>query len=121
MVQLGIRISGVLRARVVREVHAVPRGDEVDDADPPPPGGRRRGAARARSPPGRCDRINGKCLCPLGETAAIAVASYVDKFRSEFQAHIDEAGCPFGDASPLHDVLAPVAMHTHSPTAVVPA
>src|SRR5438093_1533169 len=25
-----------------------------------------------------CDRINGKCLCPLGETAAIAVASYVD-------------------------------------------
>jgi NADH-quinone oxidoreductase subunit F len=68
-----------------------------------------------------CDRINGKCLCPLGETAAIAVASYVDKFRSEFQAHIDEAGCRFGDASPLHDVLAPVAMHTHSPTAVVPA
>ena len=68
-----------------------------------------------------CDRINGKCLCPLGETAAIAVASYVDKFRSEFQAHIDEAGCPFGDSSPLHNVLAPVAMHTHSPVATVPA
>jgi NADH-quinone oxidoreductase subunit F len=68
-----------------------------------------------------CDRINGKCLCPLGETAAIAVASYVDKFRGEFQAHIDEAGCPFGDESPLHDVLAPAAMHTHSPTAEVPA
>jgi NADH-quinone oxidoreductase subunit F len=68
-----------------------------------------------------CDRINGKCLCPLGETAAIAVASYVDKFRSEFQAHVDEAGCPFGDASPLHNVLAPVALHTHSPVATVPA
>ena len=68
-----------------------------------------------------CDRINGKCLCPLGETAAIAVASYVDKFRSEFQAHIDEEGCPFGDSSPLHNVLAPVAMHTHGPTATVPA
>jgi NADH-quinone oxidoreductase subunit F len=68
-----------------------------------------------------CDRINGKCLCPLGETAAIAVASYVDKFRSEFQAHIDEEGCPFGDSSPLHNVLAPVAMHTHSPVATVPA
>ena len=53
--------------------------------------------------------------------AAIAVASYVDKFRSEFQAHIDEAGCPFGDSSPLHNVLAPVAMHTHSPVATVPA
>ena len=68
-----------------------------------------------------CDRINGKCLCPLGETAAIAVASYVDKFRSEFQAHVDEAGCPFGDESPLHAVMAPVAQHTHSATAVVPA
>jgi len=68
-----------------------------------------------------CDRINGKCLCPLGETAAIAVASYVDKFRPEFQAHIDEVGCPFGDSSPLHNVLAPVAMHTHSPVATVPA
>ncbi len=68
-----------------------------------------------------CDRINGKCLCPLGETAAIAVASYVDKFPAEFQAHIDEGACPFGDASPLHDVLAPVAQHTHHPTAEVPA
>jgi NADH-quinone oxidoreductase subunit F len=61
-----------------------------------------------------CDRINGKCLCPLGETAAVAVASYVDKFRGEFQQHVDEGGCPFGDASPLHNVLAPVAVHTHT-------
>jgi len=68
-----------------------------------------------------CDRINGKCLCPLGETAAIAVASYVGKFREEFQAHIDENGCPFGESSPLHNVLAPSAVHTHSPTATVPA
>jgi NADH-quinone oxidoreductase subunit F len=68
-----------------------------------------------------CDRINGKCLCPLGETAAIAVASYVDKFRSEFQEHIDEDGCPFGDSSPLYNVLAPVAVHTHLPMATVPA
>jgi NADH-quinone oxidoreductase subunit F len=68
-----------------------------------------------------CDRINGKCLCPLGETSAVAVASYVDKFRGEFQAHIDEGRCPFGDESPLRGVLAPVAMHTHSPTATVPA
>jgi NADH-quinone oxidoreductase subunit F len=68
-----------------------------------------------------CDRINGKCLCPLGETAAIAVASYVDKFRDEFQAHVDDGGCPFGDSSPLHDVMAPAAMHTHAPTAAVPA
>jgi NADH-quinone oxidoreductase subunit F len=68
-----------------------------------------------------CDRINGKCLCPLGETAAIAVASYVDKFRPEFQEHIEASGCPFGDTSPLQGVVAPVALHTHSPTATVPA
>jgi NADH-quinone oxidoreductase subunit F len=56
-----------------------------------------------------CNRINGKCLCPLGDTAAMAVASYVAKFRDEFQAHVDRRGCPFGEASPLHGVLAPVA------------
>jgi NADH-quinone oxidoreductase subunit F len=61
-----------------------------------------------------CDRINGKCLCPLGETAAIAIASYVEKFRDEFVAHLDQGGCPFGASSPLHDVLAPVAVHTQS-------
>jgi NADH-quinone oxidoreductase subunit F len=68
-----------------------------------------------------CDRINGKCLCPLGETAAMAVASYVAKFRDEFVAHIDEGGCPFGSSSPLDHVLAPVAMHSHSPVTQVPA
>jgi NADH-quinone oxidoreductase subunit F len=68
-----------------------------------------------------CDRINGKCLCPLGETAAIAVASYVDKFRSEFVAHVEEGGCPFGDSSPLYDVPAPVSLHASSPAAAEPA
>ncbi|MDX6492964.1 MAG: NADH-quinone oxidoreductase subunit [Gaiellaceae bacterium] len=68
-----------------------------------------------------CDRINGKCLCPLGETAAVAVASYVEKFRGEFIAHVEQGGCPFGDSSPLHDVLAPVAMHLHSASSAVPA
>ena len=32
-----------------------------------------------------CDRILGKCLCPLGDAAAMPVASYIDKFRDEFQ------------------------------------
>jgi hypothetical protein len=50
----------------------------------------------------------------------MAVASYVDKFRDEFVAHLD-GGCPFGDSSPLDSVLAPVAQHTHHPTAEVPA
>ena len=60
-----------------------------------------------------CDRINGKCLCPLGDSDAIIVASYVAKFRSEFQAHIAEGGCPFGGSSSLDHVLAPVMAHDH--------
>jgi len=68
-----------------------------------------------------CDRINGKCLCPLGDSDAIIVASYVAKFREEFQAHIDHGGCPFGGQSSLDHVVAPVAMHTHSPVTQVPA
>jgi NADH-quinone oxidoreductase subunit F len=57
------------------------------------------------------ERINGKCLCPLGDSDAIVVASYVDKFRDEFQAHIDEGGCPLAGSSSLEGILAPVEMH----------
>jgi NADH-quinone oxidoreductase subunit F len=68
-----------------------------------------------------CDRILGKCLCPLGDAAAMPVASYVTKFRDEFQRHVDEGGCPFGGESSLEDVFAPVDQHTHAPVAEVPA
>ncbi len=64
-----------------------------------------------------CDRINGKCLCPLGDSDAIIIASYVAKFREEFQAHIDQAGCPFRGSSSLDHVLAPIQMHAHPPVA----
>ena len=58
-----------------------------------------------------CDRILGKCLCPLGDSDAIAVLSYVDRFRDEYQAHIDLGRCPFGGESSLEGILAPSAMH----------
>ena len=58
-----------------------------------------------------CDRILGHCLCPLGDAAAMPVASYVAKFRGEFRQHIDEGGCPFGGKSTLDHVLAPVDQH----------
>jgi NADH-quinone oxidoreductase subunit F len=58
-----------------------------------------------------CDRILGNCLCPLGDAAAMPVASYVAKFRDEFQRHIDERGCPFGGESSLAGLLAPVDQH----------
>ena len=58
-----------------------------------------------------CDRILGNCLCPLGDAAAMPVASYVAKFREEYQRHIDEGGCPFGAESSLAGVTAPVDQH----------
>ena len=80
----------VLHARVVRQVHAVPRGHALDRPDP---------ASRSRTARATqyeldllldvCDRIIGKCLCALGDAAAMPVASYVTKFRDEFQAHVD--------------------------------
>ncbi len=68
-----------------------------------------------------CDRILGKCLCPLGDAAAMPVASYVDKFRDDFQAHIDHGGCPFGGESSLEGLLAPVEQHVHHPTVELPS
>ncbi|HET9436626.1 MAG TPA: NADH-quinone oxidoreductase subunit NuoF [Gaiellaceae bacterium] len=60
-----------------------------------------------------CDRVLGKCLCPLGDSDAIAVLSYVDKFRDEYQAHIDLGRCPFDGESSLERILAPAAVHEH--------
>ena len=51
------------------------------------------------------------CLCPLGDSDAIAVASYVAKFREEFLQHIEEAGCPFHGASSLDGIVAPTDVH----------
>jgi NADH-quinone oxidoreductase subunit F len=58
-----------------------------------------------------CDRILGNCLCPLGDAAAMPVASYVAKFRDEYQRHIDTDGCPFEGESTLDHVMAPVDQH----------
>jgi NADH-quinone oxidoreductase subunit F len=48
-----------------------------------------------------CDRIEGKCLCPLGDACAMPVRSYLKHFRAEFEAHVTAGGCPGGDASPF--------------------
>jgi NADH-quinone oxidoreductase subunit F len=64
-----------------------------------------------------CDRIIGKCLCVLGDSAAMPVASCVTKFRDEFRAHLEHGGCPFGGDSSLAALFAPVDQHRHSPVA----
>jgi NADH-quinone oxidoreductase subunit F len=68
-----------------------------------------------------CDRVLGKSLCALGDFAVYPVASYLDKYRAEFEAHIDQGGCPFAGESSIEGVVAPVDQHTHSAVARVPA
>jgi NADH-quinone oxidoreductase subunit F len=61
-----------------------------------------------------CDRIIGKCLCVLGDSAAMPVASCVTKFRDEFRAHLEHGGCPFGADSQLAGLFAPIDQHAHT-------
>jgi NADH-quinone oxidoreductase subunit F len=61
-----------------------------------------------------CDRIIGKCLCVLGDSAAMPVASCVSKFRGEFREHLEHGGCPFGGDSQLERLFAPVDQHAHA-------
>ena len=70
---------------------------------------------------GICNRIEGRSLCALGDFAVWPVRSYIDKYRDEFEAHIDEGGCPYGGESSIEGVMAPIDQHTHSPVAEVPA
>jgi NADH-quinone oxidoreductase subunit F len=68
-----------------------------------------------------CSRIEGKSLCALGDFAVWCVGSYVEKFREEFQRHVDEGGCPYGGESSTEGVPAPSDQHTHTAMAQVPA
>jgi NADH-quinone oxidoreductase subunit F len=58
-----------------------------------------------------CDRILDNCLCPLGDSSAMVVASYVEHFREEFKAHVEHGSCPFGETSSLTGVRSPVDEH----------
>ncbi len=69
-----------------------------------------------------CDRMLGKSLCALGDFAVYPVSSYLRKYRSEFEAHVEGHGCPFGGASSIEGTFAPVdqhaGQHAHSPETV---
>ena len=41
------------------------------------------------------DNMFGKTLCPLGDAAAMPIIAIVEKFRDEFDRHINEARCPY--------------------------
>jgi NADH-quinone oxidoreductase subunit F len=67
------------------------------------------------------NRILGRSLCALGDFAVYPVQSYLRKFRAEFEAHIDQRGCPFGGASSVEGIFAPSDQHHHDPVATVPS
>ncbi len=68
-----------------------------------------------------CNRMLGKSLCALGDFAVYPVASYLRNFRSEFEAHVEHGGCPFGGESSIEGIFAPIDQHAHYPTAEVPS
>ena len=58
-----------------------------------------------------CDRMLGKSLCALGDFAVYPVASYLAKYRAEFEAHVDGHRCPFGGQSSIEGTFAPIDQH----------
>ena len=40
-----------------------------------------------------CTNMKGRTICPLSDAAAMPVESYIQKFRDEFAAHIDQQRC----------------------------
>jgi NADH-quinone oxidoreductase subunit F len=45
--------------------------------------------------------ILGRTFCPLGDAAAMPTIAFVEKFRDEFEAHLDGKPCPYEKASQL--------------------
>ena len=41
------------------------------------------------------ENMLGRTFCPLGDAAAMPMISYIQKFRPEFEAHLDGKPCPF--------------------------
>ena len=95
MVQLGVRVSQFYEHESCGKCTPCRVGHPLADPHPPED---RVGSRHARRPrPAARSSATGStatCLCPLGDSDAIAVASYVAKFREEFLQHIEEGRLP---------------------------
>ena len=76
-------------------------------------GGRRRATSTCCSDV--CDRILGKCLCPLGDFARSSSRATSRSSATSSRRTSTDGGCPFDGDSSLDHVLAPIQMHAHSP------
>jgi NADH-quinone oxidoreductase subunit F len=48
---------------------------------------------------GVANAIGGNTICALGDAAAMPVQSFVKKFKADFERHVTEHRCPFGDGA----------------------
>ena len=53
----------------------------------------------------------GRTFCPLGDAAAIPTISIVDKWRKEFEDHLEGRPCPFDPNASKKQTLLPVFTH----------
>jgi NADH-quinone oxidoreductase subunit F len=44
-----------------------------------------------------CDNMMGRTICPLADAAVMPAQSFIWKFREEFDRHINENKCPYGN------------------------
>jgi len=51
-----------------------------------------------------CPQMMGRTICVLCDAAAMPTASYVKKYREEFEAHVRMKGCPMKGAGDLQNV-----------------
>ena len=108
-------VDEVLHARVVRQVHAVPRGNALDGADPR----EARGGHAGRTRTSTCSRsvgsrILGKSLCALGDFAVYPVASYVDEVARGVRARTSSAAAARSTASRRSRASSPRATRTRT-------
>jgi NADH-quinone oxidoreductase subunit F len=59
------------------------------------------------------ERMLGRALCALADFAVYPVRSYLQHWRPEFEAHLEQGGCPFGGESSLEGIVAPSDAHAH--------
>ena len=45
------------------------------------------------------ENMLGRTMCPLGDAAAMPIISYIQKFRNEFEDHLDGKPCPYEKAA----------------------
>ncbi len=57
------------------------------------------------------ENMLGRTFCPLGDAAAMPTISIVDKWRDEFEAHLEGKPCPYAKAGEAANSMLPMLAH----------